>query len=274
MAKHDLCVLCGESIPKYRQISHRNEQLKDHFVFCTECVTKALATDEERPIDVLRMLNIPFVISIWEDAEGRAETSKSPAISEYLKLIATQRRKYKTFQDSEFEYSVKDTFEVTDELIGRWGTLENEDQYIDRELSYKDLIKLKPPSSSMEDRQYVEAVRIGARLREEIVDGKASDIKALRTAYAESLQDIGLDNATINNRDSEEGIGLHIQKFENTEPIPEIAPEFKDVDRIMDYIRVLFTTSMKRAFGKATEDEIEELQNLRESIIPGGDLDD
>ena len=268
-----MCILCGKPIPAYKQIAHRNSILANGLVFCTECVTNP-DKDLDETKDILRILNIPFIIDLWKEAEERSEKMVSQPISEYLKIIVTQRRKYKDFMDSEFQEKNKpvEIFEINEELIGRWGTLDEKEQYIDLETSYQDLIKLKLPMSSVEDRQYVEAVRIGARLREEIAFGKASDIKSLKQAYAESLQDIGLDNATLYNRDGEKGIGEYIQKFEATGPLPEMAPEFRDVDRILDYIRVLFTNSMKRSHGKASEDEIAELQSLRDSIIPRGDV--
>lgn len=263
--REDLCVLCGKVTAKSNRISHRNTKLFDGFVFCADCV-RGQAEKDETPHDLLRMLNIPYVDSMWSLAE---EADAKSAFSEYLKIMGPRKNQYPTYQDSEFNSkSSKSGFKVTDEMIGRWGTLSDIEDYIDLEMSYQDLKRLKPPSSSLEDRQYVETVRIGQRLREEITVGKASDIKSLKTAHADSLRDIGLDNTSLYNRDSDEGIGVHIQKFENTEPLPDIAPEFQDVDRIMDYIRILFTNPMKRVHGVADNNEIAEINNLRSSIIP------
>lgn len=268
MAKRHVCILCGESVPNYKTIAHRNDRLAEGFSFCSDCVTGD--TEPDKVIDTLRMLNIPYVHNVWVNAEGNNPDSP---FSEYLKIIAP-KRKYKKFTDSEFDDNSDESFEVTDELVGRWGTLEDKNDYIDLELAYQDFKRLKPPTTSSEDRQYIEAVRLGQRLRKEIDDGKASDIKSLREAYTASLKDIGLDSTSLYKSDSEEGIGVKIQKFENTEPLPDMAPEFKDVDRIITYIRVLFANSMKRVHGLATEDEISELQNLKESIIPRkGDRD-
>lgn len=261
--KTHLCIICGENTPGYKHIAHRNKRIAEGFVFCSECVIK-YANEDETPHDILRMLNIPYVNSIWKDS--LAKSSESP-MSEYLKMIAPQKRRYSTYQDSVFDEGSGD-FQVTDEIIGRWGTLDNKNDYIDLELAYQDLKQLKPPSTPIEDRQYIETVRLGQRYRSDIDEGKATEVKNLRQAYMDSLKDIGLDSNTLNNKDSEIGIGTHIQKFENTEPLPELAPEFQDVDRILQYIRVLFTNSMKRAHGKATENEIAELHNLKKSIIP------
>ena len=44
-------------------------------------------------------------------------------------------------------------------------------------------------------------------------------------------------------------LGVFIEKWEQNHPLPEIAEEFKDVDRIEKYFERIFVKPMRRTLG-------------------------
>ena len=137
----NVCLLCGEEKSTHQCSKHRNINISEHFGFCKYCF-KLKVNDEDvnGVIDMLRLMNIPFVSSVLENA---VEKGGSSIFSKYLQLIATQKR-YKDFGDSVYDYDdeiqdssdpSKTAFVVTDEIVARWGSLDNTNNYIELELS-------------------------------------------------------------------------------------------------------------------------------------------
>ena len=259
----NVCLLCGEEKSTHQCSKHRNINISEHFGFCKDCL-KLKVNDEDvnGVIDMLRLMNIPFISSVWENA---VEKGGSSIFSKYLQLIATQK-KYKDFGDSVYDYDdeiqdssdpSKTAFVVTDEIIARWGSLDNTNNYIELELSLESLKKIKEPQTYLEQQRYVQNVQLGKALNDALKAG-AKEIPALRKSYADDLKELGLDILSAS-KDDNRSLGMRIAEWERHDPIPEAGDEFEDVDGINSYIRKWFLIPMKRVFGQATEQEVAEL---------------
>lgn len=260
MAKKPTCMICGEMKPKYHFSKHRNDVVDDGFGFCKDCLKREVNDEDMNSVfDMLRLMNVPFVSSVWENA---VEQKESNIFSKYLQLIATQKR-YQDFSDSIYEDEIAipenapASFEVTDDVIVRWGSKDDEREYIQLEKAYETLIKIKEPATYLETQRYVQNVKLGKALNEALESG-SKDISSLRKAYADDLKELGLDTISAQ-KDDNRSIGMRIAEWETHEPLPEISKEFDDVDGLSQYIRKWFQIPMKRIFGQATEDEISEL---------------
>lgn len=260
MSKTTACILCGEQRTPYQLSKHRNAMMNSKFGFCKECQKTVVdENDIDSVFELLRMMNIPFVSHVWETAvENDGQT-----FGNYLKLIATKKQ-YENFADSVYEndehFNEKEeiNFEVTNEIIARWGARENS-EYLELEKAYENLVRIKEPTSFLDQRRYIQNVQISKALSDSLRDGsKASDISALRKAYTDDLKDLGLDVVSAQ-KDEKRSLGQRIAEWEREEPIPSLGKEFEDVDNITGYIRKWFLTPMKRVFGRATEEEISEL---------------
>lgn len=253
------CLLCGEKKNKRLITKDRNEHISDKFGFCKECVANNVDDNVlSSVINMLRMLNIPFVEDVWENAFDKEEEN---AFNKYLQLIATQK-KYKVFADSEYESGdpntvSKDDFEVTDDLITRWGVKDSKEEYIELEGLFNQLLKIKEPSTSHEERRYVQNVKLGKAMDETLESGDVKAVPQLRKAYIEDLENLGL-NVDSNDDEAEKTLGTRILEWEKHSPIPT-SEEYTDVDGIEAYVRKWFLLPMKRVFGRASEEEISEL---------------
>lgn len=262
--KQATCVICGKQKADYQFITHRNANMSKDFGFCKDCV-KDMYDNGTEIIDLMRMLNIPYIESVWDIAYEKEEHNP---IGKYLQLIAPKKA-YRTFSDSEYTVDYGDNengenpqnhFVVTDEMIERWGKLDNDYEYVEREQGLNDLTKLKKPATLLEEKRYIENVRLGQRVRSEIDHGKPTDIKALKATYTQDLKELGLD--IENSKSKEKTVGQKIEEFEKNAPIPDIGEEFNDVDRIMYYITKFMFLPMKKMFNQATDDDIQNLYSV------------
>lgn len=262
MAVNTTCLVCGLPKSAHQISKHRNELLGDTYGFCKDCLKTSVDTDDvDNVVDVLRLMNIPFVEVVWENA---TEKGAGNIFSKYLQLIATQR-KYKTFMDSDFgdEQASEDgevpdeEFAVTGEIIARWGAGKDIAEYMELEYALGSSRKIKEPMTTLEMKRYVQNVKLGKALDNAMDMGDVKAIPQLRTAYTKDLEELGL-NVDMSGQEEGRSLGIRIKEWEMTAPIPE-SSEFDDVDKISNYIDKWFKIPMKRVFGMASDDEINRL---------------
>lgn len=268
MTKKDnaFCVICGERKADYLMAKHRNENLNPKFGYCLDCIKEMVDIEENGILHACRLLNIPYIDDMWKTAY---QSQPLNPVGKYFQLIAPKKI-YKDFLDSEYGREVgSESIKIDDEVIGRWGSGEywTNEKYIEYETALEDLMRIKKPSSKLEEKRYIENVRLGKRLSEEIENGKATDIKALKATYTQDLKELGLDIETIS-KDDERTLGMRIADHEKSAPLPDIAPEFQDPDKIMKYVTKYFFIPVKRLFNQATEEEIQSLYDIDKSIDP------
>lgn len=264
------CVMCGRSA-KSKTNKHRNEYMDFHFAFHIECIQDRTAVDKS-PIEVLRMMNIPYVSEHWNYCLEAEQGDYRKAVSKYLQMMGP-RTQYPDFMSSEFDEVEKEEFEVTDEMVRKWGPDLMPDEYQELELSYQELVNIQEPRTQLEKSNYIDNAFLKKRSREAFSTGSAQDIKNIQSAYQTSLKELGLDTAAINDRTATLSLGERIKEWEQEAPVPKISPEFLDIDNIMKYFHAFFVTPVLQNFGKASEDSINELGNFNRENIPGANAE-
>lgn len=261
MARTTTCILCSKQKTPYNFSKHRNTMMKSDFGFCKECLKKIVPDEDvNNAFEMLRLMNIPFVSDVWENAVEISGVADN-VFSKYLQLIATKRQ-YEDFADSVYEneemYDESGApFELNDDIIAKWGSRDNNAEYIELEKAYEILVKIKEPSSYLDQQRYIQNIKLSKALDAALESG-AKEISTLRKSYAEDLKELGLDVISAQ-KDEKRSLGQRIAEWEREEPLPSLGKEFDDVDGINNYIRKWFLIPMKRVFGRATEEEISEL---------------
>lgn len=269
-AEKVVCLICGSNKTDRQILKHRNDKLSPDFGFCKSCLRKNVDDDDlDSVIDMLRLMNIPFIQDVWENAIGKGGGS---IFTKYLQLIATNK-KFETFNESISEMGIleeiepatrmsgfsasEEEFEVTNDILAKWGTGKSVAEYIEYENLLDSLKRIKEPSSAIEEKRYVTNVKLGKALDDALSEGEHKSITGLRKAYVEDLEKLGLDTVNLG---EEKGrtLGVRIRDWEESKPIPE-PNEFSDVDNITNYVNKWFTIPMKRVFGRASEAEISNL---------------
>lgn len=263
MSKKEIrCILCSQVKTPYQLAKHRNEQLSDECGFCKDCINTYAEQGLENITNIFRLMNVPFVNETWDKA---LEIGGNNIFTKYLQLIATSRR-HKDFLDSDIfdldasgvEQEELDTdFEVTTDVIERWGSRDSDREYMELELAYRSLVKIKEPTTLLEQKRYVQNVKLGKALDIALETGDVKVVPNLRTAYTKDLEELGL-NIDMSGQEEGRSLGMRIKEWEMEAPIPTDSV-LDDVDGVKEYVSKWFTTQMKRVFGLASEEEITSL---------------
>lgn len=267
MSDEKICILCGRSA-KAKTIRHRNSEYTDSVQFHSQCIKEKVERDGS-PKDALRMLNIPYVDSLWNRIAEDGDHFE--VITRYIKSIAPKSQ-YRTFFDSEFDPQddIID-FTVTDEMIIRWGAGLPKEDYLSAESKYAELASLKPPKTKYEEKRYVTNIKISNQLDYALDSGDTRSIKDLQKTYIDDLKNLGLDMSDINERNATKSFGQRIEEWELNAPTPSIGKEFLDVDGIKDYIYKAFTIPSQRNIIKLSDEEVQLQNDLLDSEVPGID---
>lgn len=248
------CVICGEEKNSRDMLTHRNENMADNVGFCKICVQEQVDhTDLETVTNMLRLLNIPFVDSIWDVA---VSSEVKYIFSKYLQLMVFQKGKYATFMDGEFP-TKEEAVDVNDEMIAKWGQQESENDYRVLEIIYDSFTEIKKPNGRFERDRYVQCAKLKKMLDDALNGGDVKEIKDLRKSYEDELNALNL-----NIKDSEEDTktyGEMIKAYEEHSPVPEPDDDLKDIDGISKYVKKNFLNPVKRMLGYASEEEEQEI---------------
>lgn len=272
--KDRFCLLCG-STAKGKVSKHRNSDMPVNFQFHSRCAQEKVYRDGS-PIDVLRMMNIPFIREFWEYALGVEEDNVQRAFSKYLQIMGPKSQ-FATFLDGEFTTEpdeVEEEFEADEEMVMNFGPNLEEDDYIELKNNLDELYNLQKPRTQLEKSKYIDTAWLKRLVRRALKEGNSpSDIEKLQKAYQNSLKDLGLDSVALSEVSQTKTVSQRIKDWEEEGPTPEIGSDFKDVDGVMNLFRKGFVTPVLRNFGLATDEMLDELGGLSKDDIPG-DVDD
>ena len=264
-AKTQDCIICGKNFPEYRMAKHRNELMSDKYSFCIDCVYESVEKNDGKPFETLRMLNIPYVEEVWENAVRLNKKSPYTAYSQQISL----RKEYINYNSSDFHARSFDAnLKITDDIRARWGEGRSDAEYAALEEEYNNLRKIREPATITEKKQFETVVIMGEELKRMVLDReKASDINAMRNAHTGLLKELKLDAESVVPTDNAT-LGERIKRYELKAPVPEVSEEFKDVDKVDDYFRRNVLTPLKDMFNRATDEELQEANNMDSSIVP------
>lgn len=256
------CILCGKEKGNHLMAKHRNDNMSSSLGFCKACLNnKKIVNDKDKVIDVMRMMNLPYLEDIWNDA---IEKGGDKTFSKYIQVISP-KRDFKDYSDSsilnktEAHSSGFDKNAPVDnkKLVAKWGKVEDEEEYELLEISYSNLCEIKPPATVLDEKRYTQVVMLERKVKEAMEGGDHRAISTYKKLYETSLKDLGLD-IDASDRDEETIIGLRIKSWERNAPVPE-DEKTKDIDNIGEYIKQWFYIPMKRVLGRATEEEVASL---------------
>lgn len=226
--------------------------------------TKIRTDNRDKTIEVFKMLDIPFVDSVYKSqlqlmADNVAEKQRSTAYQQTLTLTKSLPQYYnKDFSFSEFDIDSEQAIEKEETKVvqktlkaakKRFGNNYNNDDLMFLENEYQDWVnRYECSTKSQED--IFENLSVNKLLqRKALKEGKSTkDLDKQRQDWLDAGALKPKQNSSNGLSDSLT-FGQLIEKWEDEKPIPEPSEEFKDVDGIGKYIRVWFKGHLCRAFG-------------------------
>lgn len=262
------CLKCGNDYAVSSFYSHRNPLLHERFGFCKKCVKGNVdLNDMETLYNFLRTMDIPYLKEFWKQAND----ADNETIGTYLKnLNSLRQNKELRFKDSD-DISGKtnkaelvdiDTdFELTDEIIKKWGrNLELED-YIFLEEEFENLGG-DQAEDTLQERLFKNMAKTQWMANKAYEEGDHGKYEKMMKTLSQQMQDADIKPVQRKSTSDEGGFrswGEIVKMIEETEPISEQADEFQDADGIYKYIDRWFITQMKRVFGKIKDEDIVKL---------------
>lgn len=153
--------------------------------------------------------------------------------------------------------SDEESFEITPDVLKRWGKGMKEEDYFFLESTYDEFTTVyddKTPAQKLIFRQIAKALLEGEKA---IKDGNTSGFEKMNNLVSKLMNDGNIkpiQEASIAEDDSQ-GWGVWVNKIETERPIGEACEQFKDVDGIGKYITKWFTKQMQRVFDLSDNSE-------------------
>lgn len=262
-----VCIICGNPYADSSFYSHRNNLINEKFGFCKKCVVKQVELDDMDTLyDFLRTANIPYLKEFWKIAnEADTET-----VGTYLKnLNSLKQNKELRFKDSddingktnkaELVDISNENFELTDEIVKKWGrNLELED-YIFLEEEFENLGGHQL-EDTLQERLFKNIAKTQWMANEAYENGRIADYEKMMKSLSNQMADANIKPSQTKNANLENGVNSWSEwtkVIEETEPILEeerFEPKF-----IKSYIERFFVTQIKRVFGKIKDEDIKKI---------------
>ena len=268
-----ICPTCGEPISRENYYTD-NRFAIGVFPECKKCIRAEVEqrkNKSDKPNEtkesvqkMLQKMDLPYIDSLYDSLckdvgdEVNEKNKTSPFLAYLPPIKSLPQYKNKKWKDSEFGIDGDETRDIAIEMSNRKPR--------------KDIIKLFGNGFSTEDYLYLQDQYDDWRSRTQ-VDSKSQETYIIRICF--KLLDIwkaqkaGKDTKDLDkslnelmasaNLQPRQNVGNAatdsltfgqlIEKWEMEKPIPEPAPEFKDVDGIGQYIRVWFSGWLSKAVG-------------------------
>lgn len=264
------CHSCNSFLSKTTFYSDNN-YASGYFPMCKKCILAAVEqrkkkTDEpnetkESVQKVLMKMDLPYIDSFYEDCvkgaldEAKEKNRRSPFATYLTCLKSLPQYKDKTWANSEFgnegsSVVTKGTNrKPRDEIRTIFGTGFSDEDYLYLQDQYDDW-KSRTQVDGKSQEIYI--IRICFKLLDIWKAQRAGrDTKDLDKSLNELMAAANLQpKQNVGNASTDSlTFGQLIEKWELEKPIPDPAPEFKDVDGIGQYIRIWFSGWLSKAVG-------------------------
>lgn len=195
------CLFCGKDVSLTTNVcyKHNNDGFeREFFPVHKNCIQQYMGNNKDvgysgKVIDILRMLNRPYIHSSWIKNECN--------FGKYLKELSLSQNKSLTFRDSEFtngeinkitnEYSgyVDLDFDVTKEMVLRWGQKYSPEEYNKLEMFYNDM-KSKNRIETPQEETYLKKIAvISLKMDIELENGDMDKVKKLGDLLSKYMAD-------------------------------------------------------------------------------------
>lgn len=204
----------------------------------------------------LREMNLPFLRDLYRQSVSAVEdTSNSKTIGtvfqQYISMIQSlPQYKGLSWDDSDDYDELSEAIDSVDEdVIKRFGPGLPPKDYKFLDSEYKDWTTRYEAPNKVEEELFKRICFKQLEIHNATLAGR--DTKDLDRSLVELLGTMNLKPNQNNANVLSEGrtFGQLIEKWENEKPIPEISEEFRDVDKVGQYIDVFFKGHLSKMMG-------------------------
>lgn len=265
------CISCAKEYIEGSFYVHRSDLINEKFSLCKKCAKAHVKLDDLETLqDFLRVVNIPYKKKYWQIANESVYDTLGTYMKNMNSLSQVSTLTYK--ESDELEGSTNQSelnmiskkFEATDEMYDRWGRTFKESDIIQLETVFR-----RYGGYEVED-DVVQTTLIENISKTQFTANKALSLGDTVT-YEKMMRVISmlLNDANMKpiksktgESDGKTSLGEWVAFLEETHPIDNLHKEFKDEQFIFKYFYKFFITQIKRIFGKATKEEVADLNSV------------
>lgn len=297
-----LCPVCGKWQAAESSFYMDKRYVANRFPICKRCLI-AMVEQRENEKDppnetkqsvqkVLQLMDRVYDDEFYESCvkgaldDAKEKTRNSPFATYITAILSLPNWKGMTWKDSKFGAlgDSSDDVRLIQKTIKsgrkRFGAGYSDEEYMFLENEYQDWITRNECCTKAQEEVF-ENLALNKLLRKRaLIAGKP--IKDLDAQYQAWL-DSGALKPKQNNMDAfsdAQTFGTLIQRYEETRPLPEVAPELKDVDGLGKYINVFYLghlakmLGIKNDYAQQYEEEISKYTVVPPEYTEDGDVDD
>ena len=164
------------------------------------------------------------------------------------------------FENSDSEFEIAEVTEdelidleytISKDDIDRWGRGYTGDEYQRLNSLYRDYCDEAGADNLTTRKVYVSMCKTEMARDKALETGDTQAFEKLTTLISKLMADANLKPKELKGEADKDdfSLGVFIEKWEQNHPLPEIAEEFKDVDRIEKYFERIFVKPMRRTLG-------------------------
>lgn len=243
--------------------------INEQFGFAKKCVREAIDLDDMDTLySFLRTMDIPYLKDFWKQAnEANTET-----IGTYFKNLSLKQNRDLHFKDSdditgktnraelvEIDYN---NFELTDDIVKKWGRNLELDDYIFLEEEFENLGGHEV-ENTIQERLVKNMARTQWMADRALEEGDTNKYEKMMKTLSSQMQDANIKPVQVKSSAEDEGLnnwGEWVKKIEETEPVAEDSSQYEP-KYIKDYVQRWFITQMERVFGRIKDEDIKKLDD-------------
>lgn len=267
LSKKKVCLHCGKEYAESSFYSHRNELINEQFGFCKKCVKTNINLDNLSTLSLfLQTMDIPYLKEFWKISnEDEKET-----IGMYFKNMALKQNIKLHFKDGDSlegvtnkaELTVIDNedFDLTEEIVRRWGRNLPLEDYIYLEDEFDGLGGNNPEVTSTELLLMKNICKTSLALQKAYEEEDTAKIEKMSKTLSSQMNDAQIKPVQVKGQvdNGMKNWGEWVRHIEEDEPVAEDYERFQP-KFIMDYVDRYFVKQLKRVFGRASDKDIEDL---------------
>lgn len=266
-----------------------------HFPVCKDCLTAMASNSDgkrkgkesrDSVKKTLRFMDRPFKEELWANAvstvkESNPKKNYVPAFATYLKMLELSPYRQLTYDDGDVtdEDRLGTKSVVSDEIKNRWGSGFSDEDYLFLQKEYDDWTSRYECSTKAHEELFMAlACNKLEKLKARRDNRPTKDIDATFNTLLNTANITPKQNKTDAFMEAQT-LGTLIQKWEETEPLPELDPKLTDVEHIALTQDLLLahackTAGVKTGYSENYEKFLEEYTVLRnEYQEDNGDAD-
>lgn len=201
------CLKCQKekSIVSDYYKSDSTEYADKLYPICKECINNSLDVNNVESVkDQLMKLNRPYIHSIWILSVDEAKRRNWSVFGLYMKNIQLPQNRNLTWKNSILEKDVQEQvisnnnqdnsksqfkFNVTDEMIMRWGSNHDTEHYIKLEDFYHKMMVSNKIETPQEETYLKKLAVISLKMDQELESGNYGQVKQLGDLFSKYMAD-------------------------------------------------------------------------------------